>query len=48
MLLLDKLLIFGRIRDNKNDKELYVRFSMKQNAAPVAQRPRSVLSAKDR
>ena len=32
----------GRIRDIKNDKELYVQFNMKANAAPVAQRPRPV------
>ena len=31
------------IKDMKNDKELYVQFSMKQGAAPVAQRPRPVL-----
>ena len=33
----------GRIRDNKNDKELYVKFSMKPDAAPVAQKPRPVV-----
>ena len=32
----------GRIRDNKNDKELFVKFSMKPDAAPVAQKPRPV------
>ena len=32
----------GKIRDIKNDRELYVQFSIKQNAAPVAQRPRPV------
>ena len=32
----------GRIRDNKNDKELSVKFSMKPDAAPVAQKPRPV------
>ena len=32
----------GRIRDHKNDKELYVKFSMKPDAAPVAQKPRPV------
>ena len=32
----------GKIRDMKNNKELYVQFSMKANAAPVAQRPRPV------
>ena len=30
----------GLIKDMKNDKELYVQFSMKESAAPVAQRPR--------
>ena len=32
----------GRIRDIKNNKEVYVQFNMKENAAPVAQRPRPV------
>ena len=32
----------GRVKDLKNGRELYVKFSMKQNAAPVAQRPRPV------
>ena len=32
----------GRIRDNKNDKELFVKFNMKPDAAPVAQKPRPV------
>ena len=32
----------GLIKDMKNDKELYVQFSMKESAAPVAQRPRPV------
>ena len=32
----------GKIRDNKNDKELFVKFNMKPDAAPVAQKPRSV------
>ncbi|MCG8047363.1 MAG: DDE-type integrase/transposase/recombinase, partial [Candidatus Thiodiazotropha taylori] len=32
----------GKIKDVKNDKELYVQFSIKQNTVPVAQRPRPV------
>ena len=32
----------GRIRDNKNNKELFVKFSMKPDAALVAQKPRPV------
>lgn len=32
----------GRVRDIKNDKELYVQFSIKENAVPIAQRPRPV------
>ena len=32
----------GQIRDVRNDKDLYVQFSIKQNAAPIAQRPRPV------
>ena len=32
----------GRIRDIKNDKELYVQFSIKDNAAPIVQKPRPV------
>ena len=32
----------GKTRDIKNDRELYVQLSIKQNAAPVAQRPRPV------
>ena len=32
----------GRVRDIKNDKELYVQFSIKENAVPIAQRPRHV------
>ena len=32
----------GRIRDIKNDKELFVKFNMKPDAAPVAQKPRPV------
>ena len=34
--------VFGKIRDMKTNKKLYVQFSMKANAAPVAQRPRPV------
>ena len=29
----------GRIKDIKNDKELFVQFNIKETAAPVAQRP---------
>ena len=32
----------GKIMDNKSNKELYVQFSMKPDAVPVAQRPRPV------
>ena len=32
----------GRIRDVKNNKELYVNFNMKAESAPVAQKPRLV------
>ena len=32
----------GRIRDVKNDEELYVSFNMRAEAAPVAQKPRPV------
>jgi hypothetical protein len=32
----------GKIRDNKNDSELYVKFNMKPGVAPVAQKPRQV------
>ena len=32
----------GKTRDIKNDRELYVQLSIKQNEAPVAQRPRPV------
>ena len=32
----------GKIRDNKNDNELYVRFSIKPGVVPVAQKPRQV------
>lgn len=32
----------GRIRDIKNDTELYVKFNMNPEAAPVAQKPRPV------
>ena len=34
----------GRIKDNKNDRELYVQFSIKQNVASVALGPRPVTS----
>jgi hypothetical protein len=32
----------GKIRDNKNDSALYVKFNMKPGVAPVAQKPRQV------
>ena len=32
----------GRIRDNRNDKELFLKFNIKPDAAPVAQKPRPV------
>ena len=32
----------GKIRDNKNDSELYVKFNMKPGIAPVTQKPRPV------
>ncbi|KAL9953033.1 hypothetical protein ACROYT_G040383 [Oculina patagonica] len=32
----------GKIRDIKNGKEFYAKFSMRSEAAPVAQRPRPV------
>ena len=32
----------GKIRDNKNNKELYVRFSMKPDVVSVAPKPRQV------
>jgi hypothetical protein len=32
----------GKIRDNKNDSELYVKFNMKPGVAPVAQKPRQI------
>ena len=32
----------GKIKDNKNDSELYVKFNMKPGVAPVAQKPRQV------
>ena len=32
----------GQIREVRNDKDLYVHFSIKQNAASIAQRPRPV------
>ena len=32
----------GKIRDNKNDSELYVKVNMKPGIAPVAQKPRQV------
>ena len=32
----------GKIRDIKKDKELYVKFNMKPEAAPVAPKPRQV------
>ena len=32
----------GRIRDNRNDKELFVKFNIKPDAAPVAQTPKPV------
>ena len=32
----------GKIRDNKNNNELYVRFSMKPGVVPVTQKPRQV------
>lgn len=32
----------GRVRDVRNNKELYVQFHVKQEAAPVAQKPRPV------
>ncbi|VDI75081.1 Hypothetical predicted protein [Mytilus galloprovincialis] len=32
----------GKIRDNNNDNELYVKFNMKPGIAPVAQKPRPV------
>jgi len=32
----------GKIRDNKRNEELYVQFSMKQEAVPIAQKPRPV------
>ena len=32
----------GRIRDNRNVKELFVKFNIKPDAAPVAQKPRPV------
>ena len=32
----------GKIRDNKRDKELYVKFSMKPDTVPVTQKPRPV------
>ena len=33
---------FGKIRDNKNDSELYVKVNMKPGITPVAQKPRQV------
>ncbi|CAC5379940.1 unnamed protein product [Mytilus coruscus] len=32
----------GKIRDNNNDNELYVKFNMKPGTAPVAKKPRPV------
>lgn len=32
----------GRIRDVKNNEEMYVKFSMKPEAVPIAQKPRPV------
>ena len=32
----------GRIRDNRNDKELFIKYNIKPDAAPVAQKPRPV------
>ena len=32
----------GKIMDNKSNKELYAKFSMRPDAVPVAQRPRPV------
>ena len=32
----------GKIRDIQKNNELYVKFSMKPEAAPVAQKPRQV------
>ena len=32
----------GRIRDNRDDKDLFVKFNIKPDAAPIAQKPRPV------